>query len=180
MLVSLDPLIDMISLKLSQKLDDSSLELGFGHQYFLGWSCKPLFSDLDSLYWFHSKSDLVFLISHELPSKIGVSIFVAALIEDQDVSFLLELNLVQHLERWKSGIKIIVEVRNVLGCKSVKLSDLKEATECLFKCYFICVIEFHEGNMQKIDTNENVDGVIINLVALHEIGHESHVNQEEN
>ena len=98
MLVSLDPLIDMISLKLGQKLDDSSLELGFGYQYFLGWSCKPLFSHLDSLYWFHSKSDLVFLISHELPSKIIVPIFVAALIKDQDVSFLLELNLVQHLE----------------------------------------------------------------------------------
>jgi len=96
--VSLDPLIDMISLKFCQKLDNSSLELGFGHQHFLGWSSKPLFSDLDSLYWFHSKSDLVFLISHELPSKISVPIFVATLIKDQDVSFLLELNLVQHFK----------------------------------------------------------------------------------
>ena len=34
--------------------------------------------------------------------------------------------------------------------------------------------------MQKVDTNENVDGIVINLVALHEIGHKSHVNQEEN
>ena len=71
-----------------------------------------------------------------------------------------------------------MEVRNVLGCKSVKLSDLKEATECLFKCHLISVIEFHEGDMQKVDTNEYVDGIVINLVALHEIGHESHVNQE--
>lgn len=68
MLISFNLFVDMESLELSQDLNDSLLESGSDHQWSIVWCSKSFFSDLDSMNWLHSVSNLVVLTSHKLTS----------------------------------------------------------------------------------------------------------------
>ena len=98
-LISLDPLIEMICLQLRENLDDSSLHSGLGHQWLVVRGGETLLSDLNSLNWFHSISDLVVLAGHELASRHHHALVqkFADVLKDEDVSLLPKLNLVKNL-----------------------------------------------------------------------------------
>ena len=98
MLVPLDPLIDVVGLKLGEQLDNSSLELGLGHQYLVLWDSEPFRSHLDPVDRLHPESDLILLLRHELPTEVLSSIFAAALVEDKNIALLGEFDLIEHLK----------------------------------------------------------------------------------
>lgn len=126
LLISLHPLEEVISLQFGQYLDDSSLHPGSGHQCGVTWCCKSLLSDLNSLDCFHPVLDLVTQLSHEL--TLSTCAFVQSSIwKDQDITFLFEINLVQHLNGRMSGIKNKMKMIDIQIGQSIELSDLKKA-----------------------------------------------------
>lgn len=94
--ISLHPLEEVIGLQFGENLDNRPLHPGSGHQRGVTWCCKSFFSDLYSLDCFHPVLDLVAQLSHEL-TLIACTFVQSAIWEDQDITFLFEFNLVQHL-----------------------------------------------------------------------------------
>jgi hypothetical protein len=68
MLIPFDFLIDVESLKLCKDLDHCLLHASLNHKGTVVWGCETLLSDLYTIYWFHSVTDLVILLCHKLTS----------------------------------------------------------------------------------------------------------------
>ena len=121
-LVSLDFFINVVSLDLGQNLNDSLLQASFGHKFLIVGSSKPLFLDLDRLDRSHSIPELIILPGHEL-SFVDRKLFNSGsrVLEHQDIAFLSELDLIKHLKADIPRIKVVVEVRNVLGSNPLEL-----------------------------------------------------------
>ena len=177
--VPLDLLIEMVGLKLCQDLDHCSLQSGSSHQSFVIWSSKSLLSNLNSLDWLHSVLDLVVLLAHEVSLGLGGQVRGVSHVEDEDVSLLLEVDLVQDLDRWLPGVDVVVEVRDVLPGKSVELVDFHHSRDCSLERNFISVIQLHQEDMQEVNDDQHEDSVVLDLVSLHEEAHQGEVDQKQ-
>ena len=92
MLISLDLLINVVSLELGQDLDDGLLESSSDHQAPVVWGGESLLSNSDSMDWLHSVTDLVVLPRHELAARS--SVLIHHILKDQDITFLSEVDLI--------------------------------------------------------------------------------------
>lgn len=101
LLVPLHLLEEVVSLQFSEDLDDCSLHSSTCHETSVIRSGKPLFSDLDSLDWFHSIPNSIALLRHEL-TCCSIALVERPHWEDQYITFLLEFNLVEYLNAWMS------------------------------------------------------------------------------
>jgi hypothetical protein len=65
-----------------------------------------------------------------------------------------------------------MEVSNVLICKSLEFFHLTVISNCFFEGDLITLVHFHDENMKYIDDQKDVDGIILNVVVLHEVTHD--------
>lgn len=91
MLVPLNFLIDMESLQLGENLDDRLLHSGFHHERTVVWGCETLLSDLYSVDWAHSVTDLIVLLGHKLTSS---SVLKVGVLKNKNLSFLSKFDFV--------------------------------------------------------------------------------------
>lgn len=181
MLVSLDLFINIESLKLGQDLDHSSLQACSSHEADIIWVSKSFFSNLNSFDWLHSISNLIVLSSHELTTSRKILIQITgSILENQDIAFSLELDFVEDFYWWSPGLKIIVEMSNIFVGKSVEFINFQSIGDILFEGYLISMIHFHDDDMDNVDQEQCIDGVILDLVATHEEAHKGKVEDEQN
>lgn len=185
MLVPLDLFIDMISLDLGQNLNHSLLESSPCHQRSIVGRCKSFLSDLYLLNGLHSISNLVVKLVHEVANSVASSTYSFLLsilcigLKDQNVSLLLENDLVEYFDARCARVQIVVEVTDVFARKSIQLLDFEEAGHCLFEGNFIRVIQLHEKDVQTVDDDQAVDGVISNDISNQEVAHNCKVDEKQ-
>ena len=175
-LVPLDLLVDVERLQLGQDLNHSLLHPGLCHQRPVVWGGKPLLSDPDAVDRPHPVPNLVVLLGHELSSMMVV--FMVLVLEDENLTLLSEVDLVERLNAWVPRVKVVVEVRHVLVGQSVKLSNLQEAGNRLLEGHLVRMVHFHQDNVGNIDSQEGVDGIGLDFVTLQEVGHQREVANE--
>lgn len=184
MLVSLDLFIDMISLDLCQNLNHSLLESSPCHQRSIVGRCKSFLSDLYLLNGLHSITNLVVKLVHEVANSVASTTYSFCLsicigLKDQNVSLLLEIDLVQYFDARCARVQIVVEVADVFARKSVQLLHFQESGHCLLEGYFISVIQLHEKDVQTVDDNQTVDGIVSNDITNQEVAHDCKVDEEQ-
>ena len=110
--------VKVVGLDLDKNFDNCLLKFGPGHEFFVIWSSKPFFSNLNSSYRLHSVSNLVIYFIHEVANTIAfyIASFLLIAFEHYDITLLFELNLVQHFYARMSRLQVVVEMSNVLDC----------------------------------------------------------------
>ena len=135
MLVSLDLLIDVVSLQFDEDLNNSSLHSCLSHQRFIIRSSKSFLADLDLLDWLHSISHLLVLSCHELALLVGFTWLI--IFKNENVTLFSEMDSVKNLDAWLSCIKTVMEVTNIFISKPLKFFDFKHACNRSFDPYLI-------------------------------------------
>jgi len=180
MLVSLDLFPQVISLELSQDLDDRPLQLSSRHQRSVVWGSESFFSDLDSGNWLHSVTDLFLAVCHEATFALSLlEVWSVRHVKDEDVTFLLKLYLVEHLDRRVLGVNIVMEVMNVVLSKTVKLSYFHHTRCCSLEQHFNSMVHLHEYHMENVDAKKDIDLPLLNLISAEEETHYSQVDHEQ-
>jgi hypothetical protein len=180
-LVSLDLFINIESLKFGQDLDHSSLQTCSSHEAHVIGVSKSLFTNLNSFDWLHSISNLIVLSGHELTTSCEILVqMTGSIFENQDIAFSLELDFVQNLYWWSSGLKIVVEVSNIFVGKSVEFLYFQKVGDILFEGYLISMIHFHDDDMDDVNQEQCVNSIILDFVATHEEAHKCKVEDKQN
>lgn len=180
-LVSLNLFINIESLKLGQDLDHSSLQTCSSHEAYIIWVSKSFFSDFNSFDGLHSISNLIVLSGHELSTSCEILVqMTGSILENQHIAFSLVHDFVENFYWWSSGLKIVVEMSNIFGSKSVEFINFQSIGHILFEGYLISMIHFHDDDVDNVDQEQCVNSVVLNLVATHEEAHKSKVEDEQN
>lgn len=172
MLVPLDLFINVESLEFNQDFNHCLLHSSFRHQRLIVGSCESLFSDLDLLNRSHSVPDLLVLSSHELPTVVGPILGVAAVLENEDVSFLAVFDSIENFNAWASGVEVVMEVSDIFGGQLLELPDLQPTGDRFLEPNFIIVVQFHENDVEEVYTYQDPDREVFNLLILHESAHD--------
>lgn len=72
-----------------------------------------------------------------------------------------------------------MEVADVFASQSVQLSHFEDACDCLLESDLVAVVEFHEEDVEEVDDDEAVDGVVLDDVSNQEVAHDRKIDQEE-
>ena len=173
--ISFDFLINVECLQFCQDLDNCLLHASLHHERTVVWGSETLFSNLYAVDWSHSITDLVILLCHELTS---LGVLVVVILKDENFTLLSEIYFVQGFNTWISCVQIVVEMTHILVGQSVQFPDFKETGNSLLESYLIRVVHFHQNNMHDIDDQKDIDCIVINLIALHEVRHDCKVTSE--
>jgi len=71
-----------------------------------------------------------------------------------------------------------VEVRDILIGNTFELTNLHGVGQILLDCHLVVTIELHQHNMDQINQDQDVNSVALYFIADHEIGLDTHVNDE--
>jgi hypothetical protein len=72
-----------------------------------------------------------------------------------------------------------MEVADVFACQSVQFSHFENACDCLLESNLVAVVEFHEEDVEEVDDDEAVDGVVLDDVSNQEVAHDRKIDQEQ-
>ena len=72
-----------------------------------------------------------------------------------------------------------MEVADVLTSQPIQLSHLQNTRDCLLECDLVTVVELHEEDVEEINGDQTVDGIVLDDVTDQEVAHDRQINQEE-
>jgi len=122
--------------------------------------------------------DLVHKVSNSVASSTSSFGWRASSLEDQDISFLSVVDLVEDFDAGSPRVQVVVEVADILTGKPVELSHLQDSCHRLLECDLVTVIQLHEEDVEEINGDEAVDGKVLNYVTHQEVAHDRQINQE--
>lgn len=71
-----------------------------------------------------------------------------------------------------------MEVADVLTSQPIQLSHLQNTRDCLLECDLVTVVELHEEDVEEINGDQTVDGIVLDDVTDQEVAHDRQINQE--
>lgn len=145
MLIPLYLFVKVVCLNLGQNFYNGLLEFSPKHECLVIWGGESFFSDLDFSNRSHSVSNLVVQFAHKLSCSIATCCdsFLRTILENNNISFLFELNFIKDLDARMSRIKIIMEVPYVILGQSFQFSNFHNTSYKFLKGDLVTMIHFH-------------------------------------
>ena len=117
----------MVGLQLGENLNDSLFPSGLGHEELVVWSGEPFVLDSNRIDGLHPVPQLVVVLGHKGALVLqDLAHLVRVVLEDDDLALLLEVDLIEQLNARSPRVEVVVEVADVLTCKSLQFADLED------------------------------------------------------
>jgi hypothetical protein len=102
---------------------------------------------------------------------VGSILGVAAVLKNEDVSFLAIFDSIENFNAWASGVEVVMEVSDIFGGQLLELPDLQPTGDGFLEPNFIIVVQLHEDDMEEVYIYQDPDCKVFDLLFLHESTH---------